>query len=66
MSARETEIENARAAERTSYEGSGGKKSIVGTRVGFQWTDEVESAVKALGTGGKNNLVVLVSIQRGK
>lgn len=65
MSAREKEIEAVKAAERQAggytYEGSNARRSHVASGVGFQWSNEADSAVKELASGSSISLVVLVS-----
>ncbi|KAF8609999.1 actin depolymerizing protein [Ceratobasidium sp. AG-I] len=61
LTARERELEEIRAAERESssaYEGSGVRQSIVGSRVGMKWTDEVGDALRNIAPGR----AVIVSI----
>ncbi|KIM55952.1 hypothetical protein SCLCIDRAFT_1220783 [Scleroderma citrinum Foug A] len=63
MSAREQEIADIRAAEREAgvvYEGSRAKQNHLGQgTVGYQWSPEAEDAVKRLGDGEGNHVVVL-------
>ncbi|KAF9068699.1 hypothetical protein BDP27DRAFT_1421687 [Rhodocollybia butyracea] len=61
LSAREQEMADIRAAERSTptYEGSRARTSIVGTGVGLDWTPEVESAVEDLGKGEEDAIVVI-------
>ncbi|KAL5489888.1 TWF1 [Sanghuangporus weigelae] len=62
LSAREQEIADARAAERAAggaYEGSTARRNHVGQTVGMRWSDEAKKAVKDLGQGSGNELVLL-------
>ena len=63
MTAREKEMEEIKAAELSSasYDGSRSRKSHVGGKLGFKWTDDVEAAVKRLGECQIRKLLVLVS-----
>lgn len=64
MTAREKEMEEIKAAESRSaaaFDGSRARRSHVGGKVGFQWTEETERAVKELGASEQQKLVVLVS-----
>lgn len=65
MSAREQEIADIRAAEREAgvvYEGSRARHNHLGQgKVGYHWSAEAEDAVKRLGNGEGNHVVVLVS-----
>lgn len=65
LSAREAEMAGVRAAERaagaTSYEGMRAKKSHMGA-IGLKWTEEAESAVKALADAGAESALVLLSV----
>lgn len=66
LSAREQEMADIRAAERSTaptYEGSRARTSIVGTGVGLDWTAEVESAVEDLGKGEEDAIVVIVRLK---
>ncbi|KAG8700642.1 Twinfilin-1 [Ceratobasidium sp. 395] len=63
LTARERELEDIRAAERetsSAYEGSGVRQSIVGSRVGMKWTDEVGEALKELPTNGGRAVVISI------
>lgn len=66
LSAREQEIANIRAAEREAgvvYEGSKARQNHLGQgKIGYQWSQEAEDAVKRLGSGEGNHVVVLVSM----
>ena len=64
MTAREREMEEIKLAETRSaaYDGSRARKSHVGGKVGFQWSEESERAVTELGRGNEGKLVVLVSV----
>ncbi|CUA74933.1 Twinfilin [Dictyostelium discoideum] [Rhizoctonia solani] len=65
LTARERELEEVRAAERASsaaYEGSGVRQSIVGSRAGMKWTDELGEALRDLQPGR----LVVVSIDPTK
>lgn len=66
LSEREREIAEAREAERgtTMYEGMSSRRNHVGTTPGTQWSDEATNAVKALGEGIGNAIVVLVSLSK--
>ncbi|QRW27468.1 cofilin/tropomyosin-type actin-binding protein [Rhizoctonia solani] len=60
LTARERELEEIRAAERASsaaYEGAGVRQSIVGSRAGMKWSDELGDALRDLQPG---RLVVIV------
>ncbi|THH05760.1 hypothetical protein EW145_g4563 [Phellinidium pouzarii] len=62
LSARERQIADERAADRRSagtYEGSSARRNHVGKAVGLKWSDEAEDAVKALGEGKDDTLVLL-------
>ncbi|CAL1705028.1 unnamed protein product [Somion occarium] len=63
LTAREKELEAVKAAEREAggagYEASREKRSHIGDRVGFQWTEEADNAVKALQDGDDSRLVIL-------
>jgi len=66
MSAKESEIAAIKAAERSEsngYVSSQTRTTHVGSRAGFSWESELESAVKALGQegSGEGNLVLIVS-----
>ena len=63
MSAREKELEEIKAAESKSlsYEGSRARASHVKEEVGLGWPEEIENAVKDLGSGQESKVVVLVS-----
>lgn len=65
MTAREKELADIKAAERAAggagYEANREKRSHLGERVGFQWSDEADQAVKALQDSEDGRLVVLVS-----
>ena len=63
LSEREREIAEAREMERSSnvYEGMSARRNHVGTSHGTQWSDEATNAVKSLGEGTGNAIVVLVS-----
>ncbi|KAG9097192.1 Twinfilin-1, partial [Ceratobasidium sp. 370] len=57
------ELEEIRAAERESssaYEGSGVRQSIVGSRVGLKWTDEVGEALKELPTNAGRAVIISI------
>ncbi|KAG9076994.1 Twinfilin-1 [Ceratobasidium sp. UAMH 11750] len=63
LTARERELEEIRAAERESssaYEGSGVRQSIVGSRVGLKWTDEVGEALKELPTNAGRTVIISI------
>ncbi|KAG8754384.1 Twinfilin-1 [Ceratobasidium sp. 428] len=63
LTARERELEDIRAAERetsSAYEGSGVRQSIVGSRVGMKWTDEVGEALKELPANGGRAVVISI------
>ncbi|CAE7168490.1 unnamed protein product [Rhizoctonia solani] len=65
LTARERELEEIRAAERASsaaYEGSGVRQSIVGSRAGMKWTDELGEALRELQPGR----LVVISIDPAK
>ncbi|KAI6151090.1 hypothetical protein BKA82DRAFT_15574 [Pisolithus tinctorius] len=64
LSAREQEMADIRAAERQAtgnvYEGSRARQNHLGDgKVGYKWTPEAEDAVKRLGHGEGNQVVVL-------
>ncbi|KAK7049335.1 Twinfilin-1 [Paramarasmius palmivorus] len=66
LSAREKEIEEARAAERAasnaSYQGSSGRAShlgAAGSKIGMPWSDEAEKAIEELGNGTEADVVVI-------
>ncbi|KAL5511224.1 TWF1 [Sanghuangporus vaninii] len=62
LSAREQKIADARAAEQAAggtYEGSTARRNHVGQTVGMTWSDEAKKAVKDLGQGSGNELVLL-------
>lgn len=62
QSAREQEMADVRAAEAAGvYEGSRARASHLGSGIGLHWSQEVEDAVKELGEGEGNTLVILVS-----
>ncbi|KAG8738490.1 Twinfilin-1 [Ceratobasidium sp. 414] len=57
------ELEEIRAIERESssaYEGSGVRQSIVGSRVGMKWTDEVGDALKELPTNAGRAVIISI------
>ncbi|CAE6414265.1 unnamed protein product [Rhizoctonia solani] len=65
LTARERELEEIRAAERASsaaYEGSGVRQSIVGSRAGMKWSDELGDALRDLQPGR----LVVISIDPTK
>ncbi|EUC62216.1 cofilin/tropomyosin-type actin-binding protein [Rhizoctonia solani AG-3 Rhs1AP] len=65
LTARERELAEIRAAERASsaaYEGSGVRQSIVGSRAGMKWTDELGEALRDLQPGR----LVVISIDPTK
>ncbi|CAE6521922.1 unnamed protein product [Rhizoctonia solani] len=65
LTARERELEEVRAAERASsaaYEGSGVRQSMVGSRAGMKWTDELGDALRDLQPGR----LVVISIDPTK
>ncbi|PCH38158.1 actin depolymerizing protein [Wolfiporia cocos MD-104 SS10] len=60
MSAREKEMEAVKAAERSgNYEGSRARATHVPQTVGLKWSEEVENAVKNLGSGDGGYLVLV-------
>jgi len=63
MSAREKEMEAVKAAERQAggggYDGSRSRQSHIGTGVGLNWTEDVENAVRELGSGDGSALVII-------
>ncbi|ESK94229.1 protein tyrosine kinase [Moniliophthora roreri MCA 2997] len=67
LSAREKEIEDAKAAERAatnaSYQGSSGRAShlggAAGGKIGMPWSDEAEKAIEELGSGEDASVVVI-------
>lgn len=63
MSAREKELADILEAERkagtTTYEGTSARRTHVGV-VGLNWTAEAETAVKELGQGDDDHLLLLV------
>jgi len=62
LSAREREIEEARAAERSAepmYEGSRARKNHVGSPIGFQWDPKAEEALQSFITNQLSELIVL-------
>lgn len=63
MSAREREMEEIKAAETKSatYNGSRDRVAHVSQEVGFSWIEEVDNAVRELGEGQDNKVIVLVS-----
>lgn len=63
MTAREREMEEIKLAETrgATYDSSRARKSHVGGKVGFQWSEESEQAVTELGRGEEGELVILVS-----
>lgn len=65
MSAREKEMEAVKAAEReaggSSYDGSRARKNHIGTRVGLNWSEEVEKAFKELCVGDGSTVMTIVS-----
>lgn len=66
LSAREQELADMRAAEKTSgvaYEGMQARRSHTAAGAGFGWTPDAEQAIKDLGAGSSSALVVLVSIE---
>ncbi|KAF8710911.1 Actin depolymerizing protein, partial [Rhizoctonia solani] len=65
LTARERELEEIRAAERASsaaYEGAGVRQSIVGSRAGMKWSDELGDALRDLQPGR----LVVISIDPTK
>ncbi|KDN51689.1 hypothetical protein RSAG8_00236, partial [Rhizoctonia solani AG-8 WAC10335] len=65
LTARERELQEIRAAERASsaaYEGSGVRQSMVGSRAGMKWTDELGEALRDLQPGR----LVVISIDPTK
>ncbi|OBZ69233.1 Twinfilin-1 [Grifola frondosa] len=62
MSAREKEMEEVKAAEREAggrlLDGSQARKNHIGTRVGLGWAEDVENAVKELGSEDGSRLVI--------
>jgi len=62
LSAREREVAGVRAAETDgTYEGSRARASHVGSGISLRWSQDAEDAIKQLGEGDSNVLVVLVS-----
>ena len=62
LSAREREMADVRAAETDgTYEGSRARASHVGNGISLRWSQDAEDAIKQLGEGDSNVLVVLVS-----
>ncbi|KAI0928660.1 hypothetical protein AcW2_004599 [Taiwanofungus camphoratus] len=63
MSAREKEMEAVKAAEReaggSSYDGSRARKNHIGTRVGLNWSEEVEKAFKELCVGDGSTVMTI-------
>ncbi|EKM55456.1 uncharacterized protein PHACADRAFT_256091 [Phanerochaete carnosa HHB-10118-sp] len=61
MTPREREMEEIKMAETRSaaYDGSRARKSHVGGKIGFQWSEESEQAVSELERGCEGKLVVL-------
>ncbi|KAL0580426.1 Twinfilin-1 [Marasmius crinis-equi] len=66
LSAREKELEEARAAERsatnTTYQGSAGRAShlgAAGSKIGMPWREDAEKAIEELGTGTEAAAVVI-------
>ena len=64
LSNREKEMADILEAERqagnTTYEGTSARRSHVG-KVGLNWNEEAEAAVKELGQGDDDHLLLLVS-----
>lgn len=61
QTAQEKDMELVRDAERGgALEGSKGRRNHVGARVGLGWSDEAETAMKALGQNDKDMLLLLV------
>jgi twinfilin-like protein len=62
LTAREQEMADVRAAEREA--GNGGyeaRQNHANTRIGYDWSPEVQDAVKELGEGDGSRLVLIVS-----
>ncbi|KAK7693694.1 hypothetical protein QCA50_003265 [Cerrena zonata] len=63
MSAREKEVAEIKAAERAAggagYEANREKRSHLGDRVGFQWSEETDEAVRSLEGSDDSRLIVL-------
>jgi twinfilin-like protein len=63
LSSREQEMADIRTVESGSvYEGSRARASHIGTGVGLPWSQEVEDAVRDLGTGDGCAVVVVVNM----
>lgn len=60
MSAREKEMAEVKAAEHEAG-GAASRVNDSGTRVGLKWAEDVENAVKELGSGESSGLVLIVS-----
>lgn len=61
QTSKEKEMELVREAERGgSYEGSRGRRNHVGARVGLGWSEGAESAIRELGSGEEDTLVLMV------
>ncbi|KAG5717977.1 Twinfilin [Termitomyces sp. T112] len=64
LSAREQEIADVRAAESGGvYEGSRARVNHIGTGVGFQWSEDLQDAVRHLAQG-EQSAIVIIEIER--
>ncbi|KAG5340330.1 hypothetical protein C0989_002141 [Termitomyces sp. Mn162] len=60
LSAREQEIADVRAAESGGvYEGSRARVNHIGTGVGFQWSEDLQDAVRHLAQGEQSAIVII-------